>query len=73
MEICITVFNCGIFLILENKVIGIHFDKATIYLTSYNALVSRKLNNQSSIYYDIVAKTTQAEARTNQAAASLKF
>ena len=35
-----TVVYCGVFLSLENKVNGMHNNKTTICLTSYDALVS---------------------------------
>ena len=57
LEIGVIVFNCGVFLILENEVNGIHNNKTTISLTLYYALVSKKKKKISS---DIVAATTQA-------------
>ena len=43
-----TVFNCGVLLILENEANGIHNNKSTISFTLYDALVSRRLKNQFS-------------------------
>ena len=59
------VFNCGVLLILENEVNGIHCNKTKIFLTSYNALVSTQLKKQFPNSSDIVSATTHAKGQTN--------
>ena len=64
-----TVFNCGVLLILENEVNGINNNKTTFSLTSYNALVSRQLKNQFLNFSWCSRGSNTSRNETNQAAA----
>ena len=65
------VFNCGVLLSLENEVNRIHINKATISLTSHNALLSRQLKKLSPNSPATVTATIQTKVQTSQAAATL--